>query len=168
MNIPNTEPTQEQVKEFFQYTPETGGFMRIKSIAFRRRDMVGRESGSRNKATDYVVMSIFGARQYAHRLAWIYVHGAIPEGFYIDHINGVRSDNRIENLRLARHAENLRNCKKRVDNTSGIKGVSYDKERGKWWAYVRSRRLGRFDTLFEAAAARQSAANAEFGAFARE
>lgn len=168
MNKPTREATQELVREFFEYNPETGEFTRIKSIAHGRRDMVGKVSGSTNRATGYVEMCVGGVKQYAHRLAWIYMHGEIPEGRYIDHINGCRSDNRIANLRLAMPRNNLHNCKVRSDNTTGVKGVSYDPSRGKWVANVGKIRLGRFDTLFEAACARKSTALCVYGEFSRE
>lgn len=130
--------------------------------------MVGKESGSVNKFTGYIEMSIFGKKVYAHRLAWIYENGFIPDGIKIDHINGIRSDNRIENLRLATHAQNIRNSKTRADNTSGVKGVSFDKSRGKWFAYVGKKFLGRFSSIDEAKNARNEAANNVFMEFANE
>ena len=63
------------------------------------------------------------------------INGPIPEGMEIDHINHVKDDNRIENLRLVSHRDNSRNRKKRADNTSGFQGVSFHKQTEKWQAY---------------------------------
>lgn len=72
----------------------------------------------------------------------------------IDHINGNKSDNRIGNLRLATFSENSWNAGKRSDNTSGYKGVSFDKSRGLWAAYINAygkrKYLGRFRLIEDA------------------
>lgn len=160
--------SQETLKEFCSYDQVTGQFVRIKAMNWRHKSKVGKPCGTINIANGYVTFHVGRVPQYAHRLAWIYVHGSIPSGFYIDHVNGVRSDNRIENLRLAGHLDNLRNCKTRTDNTSGVKGVSYDRTRNRWMVTVGKRKLGRFATLEEAAAVRKVAAERAFGEFARE
>ena len=59
-----------------------------------------------------------------HRWIWTEIYGPIPDGWEIDHINGVRTDNRLDNLRCVPQAVNMRNVAKRKDNTSGVKGVS--------------------------------------------
>jgi hypothetical protein len=160
--------TQEQLKALLSYDPETGVFTRIAPASPRAAWRVGSRCGTRNKVTGYIEIHVYGANHYGHRLAWIYMHGAIPEGMRVDHQNQDRSDNRAENLRLATHADNLRNCKVRVDNTSGVKGVSFDPIRKKWTARVSRRYIGRFDTLEAAAGARRAAAEKAFGAFASE
>jgi HNH endonuclease len=91
--------TQDIVKEKLIYDPETGIFI---------RKTTGRQIGFKNR--DGYVAFVFEKKQWvAHRLAWIYVHGHIPEGLLIDHINGIRDDNRISNLRLATHKLNVFN-----------------------------------------------------------
>lgn len=150
------------------YDPETGVFTRIAAMSARQERRVGKPCGSLNKANGYVTMHVGGRPQYAHRLAWICQHGPIPAGMYVDHANGNRADNRLANLRLASHRENLRNCKVRKDNSSGIKGVSFDAARGQWAVKVARRHVGRFETLLDAAAARKSAALKTYGEFARE
>ena len=115
----------------------------------------------------YRVIVIDRVPYYAHRLAWLYVHGEHPNG-QIDHINGVGADNRITNLRQCSRRENAHNMRRR--NTSGFKGVSRCSSR-KWRAQIRlsGRRihLGRYDTAEEAGRAYDAAARLHFGAFAR-
>ncbi len=107
----------------------------------------------------YVRIEIFNTAYYAHRLAWLLFYGEWPPS-QIDHINGDRSDNRIINLRLATHHENCWNAQRPVTNTSGIKGVSYNRRRQKWhgkvWVKGKQNHIGFFDTKEEAAAAVQA------------
>lgn len=88
-----------------------------------------------------------------------------------DHINGNGCDNRRSNLRVANYAQNRQNMPRRIDNTSGYKGVSWDKERQKWVATIKAggkRRIyKRFDTIEEAHAAYVEAALKYHGEFAR-
>ncbi len=95
----------------------------------------------------------------AHRVAWIIEYGSWPTE--IDHINGVKSDNRIVNLRAVPHRENCRNAAIPSDNTSGVVGVSWDRSRSLWMAYIEGQdkrvHLGRYRTIEEAATARTAA-----------
>lgn len=104
----------------------------------------------------------------AHRIVFALTHGYWPPD-EIDHRNGVRSENKIVNLREATHAENGQNRKRRSDNTSGYPGVSWSKEDRKWRAMImvseRAVYLGHFDTP-EQAFARYLAAKAELHPFA--
>lgn len=160
--------SQDVLRGLLSYDPTTGVFTRRASPSRRHAAKVGAPCGAVNKANGYVEIHVAGVNRLAHRLAWIYVHGAVPDGMRIDHANRDRADNRLTNLRLASHADNLRNCKLRQDNTSGVKGVSFDRSRGKWAAAVGRVKLGRFDTLEQATAARQAAARESFGPFANE
>lgn len=81
----------------------------------------------------HLIISYEGKSYLAHRLAWLFYYRSWPNG-NIDHINGNPKDNRPENLRDVSHKENMKNCKKRSDNTSGITGVYYHKPSGKWQA----------------------------------
>lgn len=92
----------------------------------------------------------------AHRVCWILYYKKNPEG-YIDHINGIGQDNRIENLRDVSAALNRRNSRMSSLNRSGISGVWYDKRRGEYKSEVSRVFLGWFPNLFDAACARKSA-----------
>lgn len=96
---------------------------------------------------------------------------ATPEGMEVDHINGDRLDNRRCNLRLATHAQNVRNAGMRKDNTSGFKGVCYYPLTKRWTSQInvrgRRKRLGYFSTPEEAHAAYCVAALQHHGEFAR-
>lgn len=96
----------------------------------------------------------------SHVVAWAIIHGSYPDG-HIDHINGVRDDNRIQNLRDVTQAENQRNLKHNARNKSGQMGVFWVKSYARWWAYIGSGSsritLGYFDCKSEAIAARQRA-----------
>lgn len=94
-----------------------------------------------------------------------------PANAVVDHINGDKLDNRRCNLRLATTAENIRNSARSVRNTSGFKGVSFDRSRGKWFASICANRklknLGRYATAEEAARVYDRAARELHGEFAK-
>ncbi len=71
----------------------------------------------------------------AHRVIWKLIHGMEPE--YIDHINGIRSDNRIANLRSVTRDDNARNIGISRNNTSGANGVYWYPRHGKWMVSIR-------------------------------
>ncbi len=83
----------------------------------------------------YLLIGINGKRYRGHRLAWLYHYGYFPEN-NIDHINGIRTDNRISNLREVSQVCNLRNTGNPKDNKSGVKGVFFDKARNRWAARI--------------------------------
>lgn len=118
----------------------------------------------------YRAITVFEKRYLIHRLAWFYVHGEWPE--QIDHINGVRDDNRLSNLRPATQAQNNANSARRKDNTSGAKGVYFCKQHDRWTARIKppdGKRLslGFYKTADEAALAYAEAAKVHFGEYAR-
>jgi len=111
--------TQAELKELFSYNKETGYFKRIKKTPNSKiKDIAG------NYDRDGYVLIYANKKTYrAHRLAWFYVHGIWPTK-NIDHINGIRNDNRIINLREASMQENSQNLlKARSCNKLGILGV---------------------------------------------
>ena len=108
----------------------------------------------------YVRIRILGRNYRAHRLAWLIVYGSFPPD-QIDHINGVKHDNRISNLRAVTGLENCRNKPLSSSNTSGYMGVSYNKRMRKWVAKIGVSRkliyLGCFENKEDAIEARRIA-----------
>lgn len=141
--------TQDQLKQIVNYDSETGEFTRKTSYYESR---VGKPIGTID-TRGYLVMSIEGKTQLAHRLAWLYVYGYFPE-FHIDHINGDTTDNRISNLREATSKQNQENRKLQKNNKTGFRGVVQSKSSGRYLAYVKHNReqiyLGSFATVEEA------------------
>lgn len=160
--------TVERLRQVLHYDPVTGNLTWLVSTS--NRAPVGSVAGCRDPRSGYVLLRIDGTLYFAHRLAWFYMTGVWPADL-LDHRNLIRSDNRWENLREATYSQNFQNSGRRKDNTSGIKGVSWDAQRGLWRAQicVEGKRmvLGRFASKDSAAAAYSNAANQYFGEFAR-
>lgn len=97
----------------------------------------------------------------AHRIVWEKHNGPIPEGMMVDHINHIRDDNRIENLRLVNCKDNTRNTSIRSDNNTGHHGVCWCNRRLKWYARInidgKNKFLGYFITKAMAIEARKQA-----------
>lgn len=112
------------------------------------------------KDTGYKAGKIFNKNHRAHRVIWAIMHGRWPDD-NIDHINGVKSDNRLVNLRDVPQSVNMRNMVKLRANTSGICGVLWHKKAQKWVAQIslhgRQTYLGIFDNIEDATAARKAA-----------
>ncbi|WOU46057.1 HNH endonuclease [Citrobacter portucalensis] len=119
-----------------------------------------RLAGSDN-GRGYLQVKIRGRLTMAHRIVWVMHNGDIPEGFQIDHINHVRNDNRISNLRLVTGSGNNRNTSLRKDNSSGRIGVYWRKDSRKWSAKIRVDdkliNIGTFREKSDAIAARELA-----------
>ena len=163
--------TAERLRQALGYCPETGVFRWRMSNG--KRAVAGEVAGgiSRN---GYVRISIDDTKHYAHRLAWLYAHGVWPKG-QIDHINGEKTDNRIENLREATNAQNGQNRRTaRADSQSGMIGVYLHPISGRWGAEIvkdgQKHSLGYFDTKEAAHAAYLSAKRElhEFGEAAKD
>lgn len=146
-----SKPNSTRLRELLNYDPDTGIFTRRIGV---RGFAAGSTVGSL-QPTGYVYCNVAGHRCYAHRLAWCYVYGDWPEG-ELDHINGMRSDNRIANLRLVTRSGNMLNKHRpRADNKSGYLGVVAHKDRWRADLTVNGAQqyLGLFDTPEEAHAA---------------
>lgn len=155
--------TQSDLRQMFLYDPG-GFFIRQKSV---RGGKVGVRVGALS-GCGYIYLSVRNHRYRLHRLVWLFHHGRMPDGI-VDHINGDKSDNRIENLRLATVSQNKANEKLRQDNSSGFKGAK--PHNGRWQARIAEngvrRSLGYYDTPEEAHAAYVKRAREVFGDFAR-
>lgn len=154
--------TQSELRNVLQYDSETGVFVWVNPTTTRVK--TGSVAGCLGD-DGYMKIQVFGKRYKSHRLAWLYQHGEFPN-CEIDHINGNRVDNRISNLRLATSKQNKENVKLKSTNTSGYRGIHWDKERQKWMAYVTSNRkfhnIGRFDDVNDAIKAVTEARNQFF------
>ena len=140
--------TQNELKQYVHYDPETGIFTNIK---YRGGLPVGKILDT-HEGAGYINFKIKGKTYKAHRMAFLYMTGQIPE--YVDHINTVRDDNRWCNLREATWNQNQHNSSLRSDNKSGVKGVAWHNRDNIWYARVRAdgkeKYLGYFEDLEEA------------------
>ena len=131
------------------------------------RNSSGKALGTKHH-TGYLVAQVNKKQYLLHRLVWLYFHGKFPEK-NVDHINGDKQDNRIENLRLADYSQNGGNRKASKNNLTGLKGVHVQKTG--FVAMImkdgKNRYLGMFKSAVEAKAAYDKAAKELFGEFAR-
>lgn len=159
--------TQEKLKELLSYDPDSGLFTRKKK-GRGARCMVGDVAGTVG-SKGYVSIKVLNYRYQAHRLAWIYVYGVWPED-QVDHINGIKHDNRISNLRGVTNSQNQMNTGLMKSNKSGFKGVYFKKDRNKWQAKITVNKkhifLGYFDDAESAAKVYQEASDKHHGEFA--
>jgi len=150
--------TQKELKKLLHYDPLTGLFIRLKATKGAR---VGDIAGGK-EPNGYIRISVQGRRYLAHRLAWLYMTGEWPKEF-IDHDDRIRDNNKWLNLNEATNQENQRNQKLLKSNTSGVTGVVFHKDRGKWSARIRITgkylTLGYFTDKFEAICSRMSSNN---------
>ncbi len=158
--------TQSRLKECLSYDPETGEFRALSTSGARQ---AGSVAGSKHPK-GYISITVDGHRHLAHRLAWLYVYGVFPDGD-TDHINGVKTDNRIANLREATRSQNMANLGALSNSKSGIRGVHYFKRTGRWVSSIRANgktvHLGYFATAEAASLAYREAATRLHGEFAR-
>lgn len=141
---------QEKLKHLLNYDPKTGLF--TWNVNRGGTAKAGTRAGNKN-AHGYIYINFNKKLIGAHRLAWLYMYGYIPE-CDIDHINRVKDDNRIENLRECTRSENMANSKRKRTKKSPYQGVCLDIESGLWLACITKNykqiHLGRFSTPEEA------------------
>lgn len=156
--------TEGELREVLGYDPASGLFTWLVGRGGVKRGAI---AGCIDPSTGYVRIYVNKKNMHAHRLAWLYMTGAFPDR-QIDHISGIRSDNRWENLREASQSQNNANRKGlHPRNTSGYKGVSWSSKKGCWWAQIKidgvHHNLGYYDDPCQAAEAYKSAALKAFG-----
>jgi len=138
----------DDIKETVRYNPDTGIFTYIKT---------NKEIHNRNKL-GYVRVSVKGKRYLAHRLAIIYTYGKIDDKMEVDHLNQIKHDNRICNLKVGTSRDNKMNKALQSNNSTGINGVSYSNKYKRYEVSVKTDNrkifLGHFDNLEEARACR--------------
>ena len=152
--------TQERLKHFLSYDPDTGEFVRINAHKCVAR-FIGKRVG-RVSRSGYVQIFVDGKYYQAHRLAWLYVVGRWPKED-IDHIDRCKTNNKFSNLREATNSENLQNNAKalRSNKSTGLLGVTFHKKTGKYQSMImigkKQKYLGLFASKEDAAKAYQAA-----------
>jgi hypothetical protein len=131
-----------------QFDPTTGKFTwRVD----RRGGAKAGDPAGTVKPGGYIQIHACGRLHYAHRLAWLFMHGTWPSG-HVDHIDGNPSNNTPANLRDVSIATNQQNQRRahRSNLSSGMQGVSFDARTGRWLAKIsvsnRTKNLGRHDS----------------------
>jgi hypothetical protein len=156
-------PTRDDVVSLFNYNPLTGVFIRKSS---KNKRWAGTVAGGLD-AKGYLNIHIMGKRYKAHRLAWLIVYGEWPKDD-VDHINHVKTDNRIQNLRACTRSENMQNLFARSSREQSELGISFCKCTGRWRAKIQINRkqihLGRYSSR-EAAREAYREAKARFHQF---
>lgn len=144
--------TVERLREVLAYCPATGVFQWIKPLSSNARK--GDVAGCVCEKDGYIRIRIDGTLHLAHRLAMLYIYQRWPEQL-VDHKNGIKSDNRIENLRCASKQQNAQNTRRGWSHgSSGLLGAHFDKTRGVWTSAIKSgnqvQRLGDFASAQDA------------------
>lgn len=158
-----TQITQAEVIELFDYQD---GCLHWRA---NRSAMKAGQLAGHVKTTGYTAVRINNKEYKAHRIIYLLHHGSLPD--YIDHIDGNRSNNKIENLRPATINQNNWNSKRPSQNTSGLKGVCWNKRHKKWFARVQINGkqlfIGYFNNLSDAETAIRNARESHHGEYAK-
>ena len=120
--------TQKYLKEILEYDPDTGVFKWKKVLKFSPKK-IGDIAGTYDRQ-GYIIIRHKNKSYKAHRLAFLYVYGYIPD--IVDHINLIKDDNRISNLRGVSASSNCQNRDINCNSSSGVLGVNYNKANGLW------------------------------------
>lgn len=165
---------QDYLRSILDYDPESGCLTWKKRYPHQFEDKkrsaesscvlwnaryAGKSALSLKGTHGYKIGKIHGVNFQLHRVAWVWMTGEVPN--QIDHINGIRSDNRWSNLRDVSLSENNKNRRIQKNNTSGVHGVSFYQKTGKWVSRIKINRerihLGYFDSFEEACQKRKEA-----------
>jgi hypothetical protein len=161
-------PTQQQLQKTFSYK-EGNLYWKIKHS---KSINIGQQAGCYHAIHNRRVIRFDGKLYKQYTLIWIWHNGEIPSGKVIDHIDRNCANDRIDNLRVCTQRENTMNQSLSKANTSGYKGITYDKERGNWQASIflnyKRKFLGRYSTKEDAAIAYNNAASKYYGQFANK
>ena len=169
-------PSPEMLRKLLRYDPDTGRlywrerapelftaarYSKARICAIWNTRFAGKEALATDDRHGYRFGRIFALHIAAHRAVWAMHNGTWPPED-VDHVNGVRSDNRLVNLRAVSRYENTRNAQIRRDNKSGTTGVLWDKQHKKWRATIKDTTgtrvcLGVHRVKEDAIAARKSA-----------
>jgi hypothetical protein len=168
--MPKELPPPELLRKLLRYDPISGDLFwlpRDTSCGYEQKhcdtfnkQFSGKKALHAINAQGYRHGAIFNKFYRAHRVVWSLFYQSLPPD-EIDHINGIRHDNRICNLRTSCRSSNMKNCGIRADNKSGNVGVFWDKQRCLWRAEIKSfgksKYIGRFKSIHAAIAARNAA-----------
>lgn len=173
-------PSKEILDQLFRYEPETGKlFWKERPASFfketsgRSQKWSAKQWNAKHSGNEaliildkrgYRVGRLFGKYVQSHRVVFKMLTGNEPD--IIDHVDGVRSNNKPYNLRSVNISENAKNARLRADNTSGFCGVRFKKSSGKWLSRVnvdgKETHIGYFKSKEDAVSARELS-NVKYG-----
>ncbi len=163
-------PALDLIRSMLDYNADTGVFVwkdrpvamfpAPRHAAMWNSRFSGKEALCTKHHAGYLCGALFESNFSAHRIAWYIYHGEVPDE--VDHINGDRTDNRIENLRNVDRKENCKNAKVSRRSLSGVPGIRWDAKNQKWEVRISTKHIGRFKDFDEALKVRKSA-EAEYG-----